>query len=80
MKKLNKEVFDELFDYIGISVSLLICTVLIGIFIFLKFAGSWILTCIVIKLITIYFGLPFSWMIATGIWLILWLLKRTFQK
>ena len=39
------------------------------------YAISWLITCGIIKLITICFGLTFSWAIATGIWLILCLLK-----
>lgn len=35
---------------------------------------SWIITCGLIKLITLCFGLTFSWAIATGIWLILMLI------
>ena len=37
---------------------------------------SWLATCGIIKLITICFGLTFSWAIATGIWLILCLLIK----
>lgn len=43
------------------------------------YAISWILTCGIIKLITICFGLAFSWAIATGFWLILCLLKSVFS-
>ena len=43
------------------------------------YAISWILTCGIIKLITICFGLTFSWAIATGFWLILCLLKSIFS-
>ena len=43
------------------------------------YAISWIITCGIIKLITICFGLTFSWAIATGIWLILCLLKSVFS-
>ena len=32
---------------------------------------SWIVTCGIIKLITMCFGLTFKWSIATGIWLII---------
>lgn len=39
---------------------------------------SWIATCGVIKLITICFGWTFKWSIATGIWLLLWLLDELF--
>jgi len=42
-------------------------------------AFSWIITCGIIKLITVCFGLQFSWKYATGIWLLLTLL-RSFLK
>lgn len=40
---------------------------------------SWIVTCGIIKLITMCFGLEFSWEIATGIWLIICILKSIFK-
>lgn len=36
---------------------------------------SWLAVCGLVKLITLCFGFTFSWLIATGIWLILILLK-----
>lgn len=36
---------------------------------------SWIITCGLIKLITLCFGWAFSWAIATGIWLVMCLLN-----
>ena len=36
---------------------------------------SWLICCGIIKLITLCFGLAFSWATATGIWLILILLN-----
>lgn len=39
---------------------------------------SWLGTCGIIKLITLCFDLDFSWKIATGIWLILFLLSQFF--
>ena len=44
------------------------------------YALSWIVTCGIIKLITMCFGLTFSWGIATGIWLIYILLKSLFSN
>lgn len=35
---------------------------------------SWLLTCGMVKLITLCFGLPFTWAGATGIWLLLYLI------
>ena len=43
------------------------------------YAISWIITCGIIKPITICFGLTFSWAIATGFWLILCLLRSVFS-
>ena len=39
---------------------------------------SWIVTCGIVWLITLCFGLAFDWLIATGIWLVLCLLKWIF--
>lgn len=44
------------------------------------YALSWIVTCGLIKLITMCFGLTFSWTIATGIWLIWLMLKSLFSN
>lgn len=44
----------------------------------LAFGLSWIVTCGIIKLITMCFGLTFKWSIATGIWLIMCLLSSIF--
>lgn len=41
----------------------------------LCYAISWIATCGVIYLITLIFGWTFNWLIATGIWLILCVIK-----
>lgn len=41
---------------------------------------SWITMCGIIKLITLCFGLPFKWSIATGIWLILVVLCSIFKS
>ena len=40
---------------------------------------SWIITCGIIKLITLCFGLTFKWSIATGIWLVICLVKGIFS-
>lgn len=41
---------------------------------------SWIITCGVIKLITMCFGLTFKWSVATGIWLVMALLRTIFKN
>ncbi len=38
-------------------------------------AISWIITCGLVKLITLCFGLTFSWAIATGVWLVLFIAR-----
>ena len=40
---------------------------------------SWIVTCGIIKLITMCFGWTFKWSIATGIWLIICILRSIFK-
>lgn len=44
------------------------------------YALSWILTCGIIKLITLCFGLNFNWLIATGIWLIMCVVKSILKR
>lgn len=46
----------------------------------LAMALSWILTCGFIYLITLCFGWTFTWSIATGIWLVLFLLSSFFRS
>ena len=41
-------------------------------------AISWLATCGIVKLITLCFGLTFTWAIGTGIWLVLFLLGTVF--
>lgn len=41
-------------------------------------AISWAITSGIIYLITLCFGWTFSWVIATGIWLVMFLLKSVF--
>lgn len=39
---------------------------------------SWIVTCGLVYLVTLCFGLAFSWGVATGVWAIMLLLKAIF--
>ena len=39
---------------------------------------SWLITCGVVGLVCLCFGLTYSWAMATGIWLVLLLLKSVF--
>ena len=55
--------------------------VILAIVMYLIFCGiSWIITCGLYKLITLCFGWTFSWGIATGGWLIAYLLRCLFSK
>lgn len=42
-------------------------------------AVSWLVTCGIIYLITLCFGWTFTWSIATGIWLVMMLLRSIFN-
>lgn len=42
-------------------------------------ATGWLVTCGVIKLITLCFGLTFKWSIATGVWLVICLMRFIFS-
>ena len=50
------------------------------IFLVVAFGFSWIVTCGVIKLITMCFGWQFKWSIATGIWLVMCLTRTVFKN
>ena len=53
---------------------------LIAIVMFLVLGAiSWIITCGIFYLITLCFGLEFSWLTATGVWLIMVLLRSIFS-
>jgi hypothetical protein len=45
----------------------------------LCYGCSWIVTCGIIKLITMCFGLNFKWSVATGIWLVICILRSIFN-
>ena len=55
-----------------------VALVVIGILV-LAYGVSWIVTCGIIKLITMCFGWTFKWRIATGIWLIICILRSIFN-
>lgn len=42
-------------------------------------AASWALTCLLVFLICALFGITFSLAIATGIWLLIFLLRAVFK-
>ena len=55
-----------------------VALVVVGILAF-AYGLSWIVTCGIIKLITMCFGWTFKWSIATGIWLIICILRSIFN-
>ena len=57
----------------------LLGAVLVGVLVIVLYALSWIVTCGLIKLITLCFGWTFTWSIATGIWLIICILRTIFN-
>lgn len=79
MKKLIKfaKVFkDGLKDKsVGVAVVVFILCIII---IALAYAASCLITCGFVYLITLCFGLEFSWPVGIGIWLIIILLKNMF--
>jgi len=71
MKK-NKDLMKKISE--GGIVALIVILILI-----LIYGLSWIITCGIIKLITLCFGWTFKWGIATGIWLVTCLLRSIFN-
>lgn len=69
---MSKNLKDKITE--GGSVALVVIVILA-----LAYGASWVVTCGVIKLITMCFGWTFKWSIATGIWLIICLLKGIFN-
>ncbi len=43
-------------------------------------AISWGVTCGIIKLVTLCFGWVFTWKTATGIWMIMYLVRSVFNR
>jgi len=66
----------KIIDWLGTLAPLAIVTVIY----IVGYALSWIVTCGLVKLVTMCFGWTFSWPIATGIWLIMCLAKAVFCK
>ena len=59
------------FENVDIITRIIVIAILIGL--------SFLITAGIIKLITVCFGLTFSWSVATGIWLTMILLKSIFR-
>lgn len=58
-----------------IAVWLLTILIVVGVL-----AVEWLIICGILKLITLCFGLTFSWLWATGIWLIILILRTIFKN
>lgn len=71
MKNLKKSVSNIAEGGVAVIFALIILVLI--------FAFGWIVTCGIIKLITLCFGWTFSWCVATGIWLVMVLLKKVFN-
>ena len=56
-----------------------IATVIVLGVIIVIYGVSWIVTCGLIKLVCMCFGLTFTWKIATGIWIVLAILQSVFN-
>ena len=54
--------------------------VVLGLLIALLLGLSWIATCGIVYLITLCFGWTFKWSIATGIWLLMIILRSIFKN
>lgn len=77
MKKFINKLVDNIVD--GTVGSIILIVLLIILIVGAIYAISWIITCGVVALICLCFGLEFKWLIATGIWLIILVLKSIFQ-
>jgi hypothetical protein len=72
MKAKNVKIAGKVFGgFVGAILAIIILAVTCGF--------SWIITCGIIKLITMCFGWTFNWAWATGIWLVMFLLKSVFS-
>lgn len=70
-----KNIFKWLTVHVGVTAGILIALILIAVY-----GLSWIITCGLIKLITLCFGWTFDWAIATGIWLVMCLARSVFKS
>ena len=67
--------FTELIGKFGFLLGCLAASLLVV----MMFGISWFITCGIVYLITLCFNLTFSWSIATGIWLVMCLLRSVFN-
>lgn len=57
-----------------------IVSIAIALLCILSYGLSWLITCGLVKLIGLCFGFAFSWKIATGVWLVVCLIKFIFPS
>lgn len=67
---------DEIIDTTASVIASMIAGAIVLLFVF---GLSWIITCIIVKLITLCLGFSFKWYIATSIWLIICVLNILFH-
>lgn len=76
----KNEKTDEIIDTTASVIASVIASMIAGAIVLLFVFGlSWIITCIIVKLITLCLGFSFKWYIATGIWLIICVLNILFH-
>lgn len=59
--------------------NIIVALITAGIFL-ITMGISWIATVGIVKLITLCFGWGFSWLVSTGIWLALFIIKSCFTS
>lgn len=62
------------------KIAKVIAVLIITLIVLAIFGLSWLVTCGLIKLITLCFGWKFSWGIATGVWLIFILINTCLKR
>lgn len=76
----KNEKTDEIIDTTASVIASVIASMIAGAIILLFVLGlSWIAICIIVKLITLCFGVSFKWSFATIIWLIICVLNILFH-
>jgi hypothetical protein len=53
--------------------------IITGVIMIAIFGFSWFITCILVKILSMCFGFTFTWKLATGIWIIILILKNIFN-
>ena len=64
-------------DGMKVLIVVIVLDLILGILV--ELIVSYLITCGIVKLICLCFGLTFTWLIATGIWLLIILLRYIFK-